>query len=583
GQGIREHLASLDMPENIRSAVLAAWQKNGTDKAYAVRSSATAEDLPGASFAGQQDTYLNVCGAEQLLTAVKRCWASLFTDRAISYRAKNGFGHHSVFLSVVVQQMVFPEVSGIMFTADPITGHRNTITIDASFGLGEALVSGLVSADLYHVRSGRIHNKQISHKKIAIYSKPSGGTETKDLPPDQQQIQALHDDKILELASLGRTIETHYGSEQDIEWCWAEGQFYFVQSRPITSLFPVPGVSDQKLHLFLSLGHVQMMTEPMKPLGISILRTMIPIGKSSLRAENDYLQEAGSRLFIDTSGLLKYSQLRKRLPDILSNVDELFGLSVREFCARAEFQAAAPPKKIPLALVKKVSPIVLAVLRNILYRHNDKAIANINRFMENSIRESSRKLSEVSGPARITVIQELMPTMLSSAFANVATYIGAGVATYRIITDLCKKWVGEIPELGSISKSPPGNVTTEMGLALGDVADAVRPYPAVISYLQQAQDTAFWEGLKAVDGGNEVFPTISAFFARYGMRGTGEIDVTRPRWRETPTQLVPAILNHLKNSQPGQHRLDFQAGQIEAEQAVDRLILRLRQAPGGLL
>jgi rifampicin phosphotransferase len=584
GSRIREHMESLAMPEDIRASILEAWQTIGANKAYAVRSSATAEDLPGASFAGQQDTYLNVFGAEQLLHAVKRCWASLFTDRAISYRVKNGFDHRSVFLSVVVQQMVFPEVSGIMFTANPITGHRKTITIDASFGLGEALVSGLVSADLYHVHSGKLKNKQISQKKLAIYSLPSGGTESKELPPDQQAMQALPDDKILELASLGTAIETHYGAEQDIEWCWADGKFYIVQSRPITSLYPVPHVSDRRLHLFLSFGHMQMMTEPIKPLGISVLRTLVPIGKGSLQAENDYVQEAGSRLFADITNLLEYSQLRKRLPGILSNVDELFGRAVQEFCVSEEFQAAEPsPKKVPLSLVKKVSPIVLAVLRNILYRHDDKAIANIKRFMENSIRESSRNLQAVSGPARITLIQEMLPTMLSTTFVNVATYIGAGVITYRLIDNLSKKWLGDATELGSISKSPPGNVTTEMGLALGDVADAVRIYPAVIAYLQQAHDATFWEDLKAVDGGEKVLPIFLAFFARYGMRGTGEIDVTRPRWRETPTHLVPAILNHLKNIRPGQHRLDFQAGQVEAELAVDKLLNRLKQTPRGHL
>ena len=582
GGRIREHMESLTMPEDIRASILQAWQKTGANKAYAVRSSATAEDLPGASFAGQQDTYLNVCGEEQLLHAVKRCWASLFTDRAISYRAKNGFGHDSVFLSVVVQQMVFPEVSGIMFTADPITGHRKTIAIDASFGLGEALVSGLVSADLYQVRSGNIYRKQISQKKLAIYAVPSGGTVSKKLPPEQQAMQALPDDKILELASIGQAIETHYGVEQDIEWCWAEGKFYIVQSRPITSLYPVPHVADNKLHLFLSLGHVQMMTEPIKPLGISVLRTLIPIGKSSLRAENEFVQEAGSRLFLDITALLEYPQLRKRLPDILSNVDELFGRAVKEFCCREEFQSAVP-NKVPIPLVKKVAPTILAVLRNILYRHDAKAISNINRFMESSLRENSAKLRAVSGPVRITVLQEMLPTLLSSAFVNVATYIGAGVVSYRLIESLSQKWLGDAAELGSISKSPPGNVTTEMGLALGDLADTLRTHPDVIAYLGQANDETFWEGLKAVTGGEEVLPVFAVFFARYGMRGTGEIDLTRPRWRETPTQLVPAILNHLRSTQSSQHRVAFQAGQAEADLAVDKLLHRLRQTPGGFV
>ena len=147
GQNARDILLSVSMPEHIADAVRNAWQEAGVDAAYAVRSSATAEDLPDASFAGQQDTYLNVIGEEALIDAVRRCWVSLFTDRAILYRVQNNFRHQDVQLSVVVQQMVMSDTSGILFTADPLTGHRHTATIDASFGLGEALVSGLVSQD----------------------------------------------------------------------------------------------------------------------------------------------------------------------------------------------------------------------------------------------------------------------------------------------------------------------------------------------------------------------------------------------------------------------------------------------------
>ncbi|MDR3583807.1 MAG: phosphoenolpyruvate synthase [Desulfosporosinus sp.] len=584
GTRIREHIDSLLMPEDIKLNILEAWRVTGEEKAYAVRSSATAEDLPTVSFAGQQDTYLNVLGQEQLLKAVQNCWASLFTDRAISYRAKNGFKHRLVLLSVVVQQMVFPEVAGIMFTSDPITGHRKTITIDASFGLGEALVSGLVSADLYQVRSGQIIKKQISSKQVAIYSVPAGGTVTTDLPLDQQTRQALQDDLILELASMGQAIEAHYGAEQDIEWCWVEGKFYIVQSRPITSLYPVPRTSDHKLHLFLSFGHMQMMTEAMKPMGLSVLRTLVPVGKSSLQAESELMQEAGGRLFFDITNLLEYPVLRKRLPSLLGNVDELFGRAVQEFCERTEFKTAAQNgKRLSLAAVKRVSPTVLAVLRNILYRHNERALADLNRFIANSVQESSNRLQTVSGPARINLIQEMLPTLLSTALARVAPYIGAGIGTYRLIESYSKKWLGDAAELGNISKSPPGNVTTEMGLVLGDLADAVREHPAVIEYLQHATDATFWEDLRAVPGGEAVLPIFSGFFARYGMRGTGEIDVTRPRWRETPNQLLPTILNHLKGLKPGQHRLDFLKGQKEAELAAAKLLHRLRQTPWGQL
>ena len=176
GSHIRKTLLAVRMPSAIANAIRLAWQAMGMDKAYAVRSSATTEDLSDASFAGQQDTYLNIIGENALLDAVHRCWVSLFTDRAILYRVQNNFPHRNVKLSVIVQQMVMSEKSGILFTADPLTGHRHTASIDASFGLGEALVSGLVSPDAYRVdkRNMEIIERQISEKKFAIYSEKAG-------------------------------------------------------------------------------------------------------------------------------------------------------------------------------------------------------------------------------------------------------------------------------------------------------------------------------------------------------------------------------------------------------------------------
>ena len=310
------------MPEDIKSAIIDGWKKSGEEWAYAVRSSATAEDLPSASFAGQQDTFLNVIGADQILQAVQKCWASLFTDRAIIYRVQNGFDHRSVFLSVVVQRMVFPQVSGIMFTADPVTGNRKIVSIDASYGMGEALVAGIVTADLYQVRADRLLKKQIAKKEIAIYARPEGGTNKVNISEEMQLTSSLSDEQVLRLASMGRSIEKHFGSPQDIEWCLVNDEIFIVQSRPITTLFPVPVVNDDKLHLFISFGHVQMMTEAMKPLGISVLRTLFPLGKSSPLGESSILLEAGGRLYVDFTKVLEYPQLRKRVPQILMNVDE---------------------------------------------------------------------------------------------------------------------------------------------------------------------------------------------------------------------------------------------------------------------
>src|SRR5262245_36131574 len=192
-ESMRSALDALGVPEDVTRAIVSAWHALGSEHALAVRSSATAEDLPGASFAGQQDTYLNVRGEVALLDAVRRCWISLFTDRAVLYRARARFGHRIVRLAVVVQRMIEPDVSGILFTADPISGHRHIASIDAGFGLGEALVSGLISADLYRVdrRSGEVLLARPGNKQFAIRAVPSGGTRRETLPDAQRGARAL--------------------------------------------------------------------------------------------------------------------------------------------------------------------------------------------------------------------------------------------------------------------------------------------------------------------------------------------------------------------------------------------------------
>src|SRR5258708_9687939 len=179
------------------------------------------------------------------------------------------FDHRKVHLSVVVQKMVFPQAAGIVFTADPVTSHRKVLSIDASFGLGEARVAGLVTADIYKVRNGRIIDKKISTKKLAIHALKDGGTKEQEIEPERQNRQALTDEQILQLERMGRKIEEHFGCPQDIEWCLVDDTFSIVQSRPITTLFPIPEANDQENHVYISVGHQQMMTDSINPLEIS--------------------------------------------------------------------------------------------------------------------------------------------------------------------------------------------------------------------------------------------------------------------------------------------------------------------------
>ena len=222
---IRKVVEGIAIADDVALAITRALARLGEQAACAVRSSATAEDLPSASFAGQYDSYLNVVGPGAVLRHVSRCWASLFSERAVTYRLRNGFDHREVQMAVVVQKMVVPRAAGILFTADPVTSSRKVASVEASLGLGEALVSGLANADTFKVRDGEVVARAT---------------------PARQEQPALTDAEVLLLVQLGRRIEAHFGHPQDIEWCLAEGDFWIVQSRPITTLFPIPRPPTQR-------------------------------------------------------------------------------------------------------------------------------------------------------------------------------------------------------------------------------------------------------------------------------------------------------------------------------------------------
>src|SRR5688500_1617926 len=291
---IRRTLEGIAIPDDLAPAISHLLAELGEQAACAVRSSATAEDLPTASFAGQQDTYLNIVGPAAILQHVSRCWASLFTERAVTYRLRNGLDHRKVHMAVVVQRMVFPQASGVLFAVDPVTGNRKVASVEASFGLGEALVSGLVNADVYKVRDDEVVAKAVAAKRLAIVASPEGGTREKAIEPHQQTQPALIDAQVVRLAQLGRRIEAHFGRPQDVEWCLVDDDFQIVQSRPITTLFPIPEAGDGENHVYVSVGHQQMMTDPMKPMGLSFWQLTTPRP----------MAEAGGRLFVDvTQGL----------------------------------------------------------------------------------------------------------------------------------------------------------------------------------------------------------------------------------------------------------------------------------------
>src|SRR5437763_4238531 len=329
---IRRTLEGIAIPDDLAAAITRPLARLGEQAACAVRSSATAEDLPTASFAGQQDTYLNVVGPAAILQHVSRCWASLFSERAVIYRLRRGLDHRKVHMAVVVQQMVFPQAAGILFTADPVTSNRKVASVDASFGLGEALVSGLVNADVYKVRDGEVVAKAVATKRLAIHASPAGGTQEQAVEPERQEQPALTDAQAVRLAQLGRRIEAHFGRPQDIEWCLTDDDFQIVQSRPITTLFPIPAAGDRENHVYVSVGHAQMMTDPMKPLGLSLWQLTTPRP----------MAEAGGRLFVDVTRGLASPASRAGLLEVLGRSDPLIRDALQTILDRGDFIPSLP-------------------------------------------------------------------------------------------------------------------------------------------------------------------------------------------------------------------------------------------------
>ncbi|MEW4058554.1 phosphoenolpyruvate synthase [Bacillus siamensis] len=562
---IRQTIMEAEIPSDVVKAVACYLSQYGEEHAYAVRSSATAEDLPHASFAGQQDTYLNITGVDAILQHISKCWASLFTDRAVIYRMQNGFDHSQVYLSVIIQRMVFPQASGILFTADPVNGNRKLLSIDAGFGLGEALVSGLVSADCYKVQDGQIVDKRIETKKKAVYGRKEGGTETQEIDLHQQKIQTLTDEQILQLARIGRQIEAHFGQPQDIEWCLDRDTFYIVQSRPITTLYPVPEANDQENHVYISVGHQQMMTDPIKPLGLSffLLTTSAPMRK------------AGGRLFVDVTHHLASPKVREVFLKGMGQHDPLLKDALMTIIERRNFIKPIPDKTAPIP-GKGNADIPDQT-------ENDPAIvSDLIKSSETSIEELKQNIQTKSGSDLLRFILDDIQELKKILFnPKSSVLIRTAMDASSWINEKMNEWLGEKNAADTLSQSVPHNITSEMGLALLDVADVIRPYPEIIAYLEDVKDDSFLDELVKFEGGQEIHDAIYAFLNKYGMRCAGEIDMTRTRWSEKPTALVPMILNNLKNFEPNASRQKFEQGRQEALKKEQELLDRLKQLPDG--
>lgn len=585
GGEFRKLLAEVPVPRDISAELTERWQRLAKGRPCAVRSSATAEDLRTASFAGQYDTYLNVVEEQQLLERVRQCWLSVFTDRAIDYRARLGIDHREVELAVIVQLMVPAAVAGVVFTADPISGQRGTTVVNAAFGLGESVVSGSVNPDLYTIDPNGTVHKTISIKTVTIEPDPAGGTATRELSMSQRGAQALPDAQIREVVALGRQIEAHFGEPQDIEWAWSDTGIEVLQSRPITSLFPVPDrPMDGRLHLYFSFGHQQMMTEAITPLGQSVLRNYFPFGRRMPNGESTQMVTAGNRVFFDYTEPLHTPIARRVLAWAVGSMDARVGNAVREFAARNDFQARhRPTLRRELAINTFVIRAGVRVLTDLLLSDLTQRYAAVHAFAHESLAAARDATSSSSGADRVAAIQSNMHAVTPRIVDQLVVAPMSALIARQLVDRLSLRWLGDTDGVGPLDKGLPGNVTAEMGLEIGDLADLVRDRPELRQLLESPPDPFELDQFEAVPGGSEFRVAFVQFLHHFGMRGPGEIDIARPRWADEPTSLFTSILANTQTSRPGEHRERFHAAADEADLAVDRLLARVRATRLGIV
>lgn len=590
------------LPEKVREEILLAYKQMGSP-AVAVRSSATAEDLPGLSFAGQQDTYLNINSEEMLLEKVVECWASLWTARAIGYRIKQNVPQENIALAVVVQTMVQSEVSGVLFTANPLTGVRDQLVIDATFGLGEALVSGWVEPDHYVVDKSvkQILSREPGAKAISVRSLPEGGVEK--VAEQAGKVQALSDAQILELADLGDKVEKEFAGPQDIEWATCGGQVYLLQSRPITSLFPLPeNLPAEPLKTLVSFAAVQGMVDPLTPIGSYTLKSIFAAGSRAFGIRTNpeaqtILYSAGERLWINFTPILRNELGRRLLPAIFDLVEP----TVKQAVEQVKEDPRLMPEhkgvswKARRQLMTFFIPVAGKVFLNILApeRRRKMIVENGERILRKLDLEARsiqgdryQRLEKLSG-----VIESMADKYLIRAFPLFVSGVASGMVSWNALNMLTGKkniysdstsgnhWNDLVIE---VTRGMPFNPTTEMDLVLWQMTQAIRKDAASMESVKghTAEELAgdFLQGkLPKV-----VTDEMKRFLDLYGGRGLCEIDLGRTRWAEDPTHVFEMLISFL-NIQNAEEAPDavFARGGRVAEEAIAKLSARAKSAPKG--
>jgi pyruvate,water dikinase len=606
----RDLLMAAPLPPQVAAAVTTAYLALGDGTPVAVRSSATAEDLATASFAGQQDTYLNVVGTDDVLSAVHRCWASLWTDRAVTYRAVNGIDHGSVRLAVVVQTLVDAAVAGVMFTVNPVTGSREQTVLDASPGLGESVVSGMVNPDRFVAESltGRIVERRLGDKRVTVRASADGGTthETRD---EAAREYCLTDGQVRDLVALGRRVSALYGSPQDTEWALdADGALWLTQARPVTTLFPIPvrepnrepesrsgadpgpghdtglrardDAAGRDLQVFFCFSVAQGVNGPLTPMGMATLRVVgssaattlgFPVADVLAGPPAEY--ESVGRLFLDITTLMRSSLGRTVAPKVLDVMEARSAEILRSLFDDPRLSVVHTS---PMPWIRRILSLVvryrvpLQVGRALV---RPSSVTRLATQIEDEVRRATTVEDGAGSPTRLELVITAAGRV-APLFPRVMPVVGVGFA----LLGLAGKLLGPLAEPGDLQgvlRSLPNNVTTEMDLQLWHLATAVKADPASAAALRDTPASQLVTAYRSGTLPPVLQQELARFLDRYGHRSVAEIDIGTPRWADDPTYILGVLANYLRldDGRPTPHDV-FTRGAEQAEALVTSLTAR---------
>ena len=597
-----------DIAAEIEAAHAALEARVGAGVAVSVRSSATAEDLPGTSFAGQQDTYLHIVGAAAVVEAVRRCWASLWTGRAVAYRQAQGFAHQSVLLAVVVQEMFPSEVSGVLFTANPVTSNPNEFFLNSSWGLGEAVVSGQVNPDQLIVAKGSLEvvDRHVADKLVMTVPDPSGqGSATVAVPQDRRNVQALPDDQVRQLCGVAQAIEDHYGFPQDIEWGWAGGRFAVLQAREITGadldfgheleIWKTPrALADMydERWVWSRAYSDEVQTGPSTP----SFYTYLQLGMTTLKAAA--LRMTGTEEFLgyQTDEFLDFPYFRWYGARAYYNL-AFERERIRRFIPpQSRDQAALWP--FPAAERDEIRdlPFDWNGFMELLWRlHTDRhdisllgttrvVYENLERWTDDE--DAFWRRFELEGASVEEIFAAQVASRGESRFSE-NVVLPFTIYIYLLppaLQYLCRTWLGD--EDGSVYGRLVGGLetkTSEENVAIWRLSRSVRRSGRLRELVETKTGDEVLGALDLDEDGRRFAAELDEFLARYGHRGGAERDAYHPRWRHQPGLVFQSIRPMLAlddDESPEQRESDLRAA-MQATRA--ECVERLRAGPLGTL